>query len=254
MRPMANQIRWYKRDPNAALEGMAVLTLEERGAYNTILDLIYSHDGKVDDDDRFIAGWLRVDVRVWRRIRGRLLDLGKLYLHAGSMRNERADREVLTALHRVASAAQAGLASAAKQDGDRRIINGLASTAVERTSQLPTPTPTPTKKAFFASSASILSRAREVQEAPGAGHQKRPSELSRTELDQAIRRRHDQGESAHSSPSGNKPVQGSGVASDWRQSRDSFRAARSALKASLDDSPAETGGGGSAKRTQRSTA
>ena len=28
-------IRWYKRDPDAALNGMAVLTLEERGAYNT---------------------------------------------------------------------------------------------------------------------------------------------------------------------------------------------------------------------------
>jgi len=41
---MANQTRWYKRDPNAALEGMAVLTLEERGAYNTVLDLIYTHD------------------------------------------------------------------------------------------------------------------------------------------------------------------------------------------------------------------
>ena len=50
---MANQTRWYKRDPNAALEGMAVLTLEERGAYNTVLDLIYTHDGSVDDDDRY---------------------------------------------------------------------------------------------------------------------------------------------------------------------------------------------------------
>ena len=38
-------VKWYKRDPNAALTGMASLTLEERGAYNTILDLIYAHDG-----------------------------------------------------------------------------------------------------------------------------------------------------------------------------------------------------------------
>ena len=30
--------KWHKRDRNAALRGMAALTLEERGAYNTILD------------------------------------------------------------------------------------------------------------------------------------------------------------------------------------------------------------------------
>lgn len=185
---MANQIRWYKRDPNAALEGMAVLTLEERGAYNTVLDLIYSHDGKVDDDDRFIAGWLRVDVRVWRRLRGRLLDLGKLYLHAGFLRNERADREVHAALHRVASAAQAGLASAAKREGDRRIIKGLNSTTVERALQLPTPTPTKNEI-----SSSILSRARVAEALLPAG--KKPSEVSREELDDAIRRRHHGGSS-----------------------------------------------------------
>src|SRR5689334_11258466 len=104
---MANSIRWYKRDCNAALTGMAALSLEERGAYNTVLDLIYAHDGKIHDDDRFIAGWLHVDVRVWKRIKKRLLDLGKLYLHAGAIRNERADREVLDALDRVASAARA---------------------------------------------------------------------------------------------------------------------------------------------------
>ena len=61
-------MKWYLRDPNAALTGMASLTLEERGAYNTVLDLIYAHDGAVDDNDRFLAGWCRVDIRVWKRI------------------------------------------------------------------------------------------------------------------------------------------------------------------------------------------
>jgi uncharacterized protein YdaU (DUF1376 family) len=143
---MANQIRWYKRDPDAALNGMAVLTLEERGAYNTVLDLIYSRDGKVDDDDRFIAGWCRVDVRVWRRIRGRLIELGKLYVDETCLRNERADREVGKALLRVASAIDAGRASAAKREADRNVSNGLASTDVERTTQLPTTTSTTTSR------------------------------------------------------------------------------------------------------------
>ena len=197
---MANQIRWYKRDPNAALEGMAVLSLEERGAHTTVLDLIYSHDGKIVDDDRFIAGWLRVDVRVWRRIKARLLSLGKFYKHGDYLRNERADREVDAALHRVASAAQAGLASAAKRGADLKIFKGLVSTAVERVVELPTPTPTPTPTKNEISS-SILSRAREPQEATGAGQQKRPSDLSRAELDQTFKHRREQRGAAPRFPS-----------------------------------------------------
>lgn len=105
------QIKWYKRDPSAALGGMMGLSLEDRGAYNTVLDLIYSRDGNLPDDDRFIAGWMGVDVRVWRRIKQRLIDLGKLYIADGIVRNERADVEVLSALSRVGSARDAGKAS-----------------------------------------------------------------------------------------------------------------------------------------------
>lgn len=106
------QITWYKRYPEDALSGMMGLSLEERGAYNSVLDLIYTRDGKLPDDDRFIAGWLGCDVRVWKRIRGRLIDLEKLYSVGGFLRNRRADEEVLTALSRVGSARDAGKASA----------------------------------------------------------------------------------------------------------------------------------------------
>jgi uncharacterized protein YdaU (DUF1376 family) len=96
-------LRWYKRDPRAALTGMMELTLEERGAYNTILDLIYAHDGELLDDPAVIVPWLGVDVRVWKRIRRNLVDKGKLYVHAGCLHNERADHEIHEALLRVAS-------------------------------------------------------------------------------------------------------------------------------------------------------
>jgi uncharacterized protein YdaU (DUF1376 family) len=95
------QIKWYKRDPEAALNGMMALTLEERGAYNTVLDLLYARDGNLPDDDHFIAGWCRVDVRVWRRIKARLVDLGKLQVEAGNLVNSRATAVILTALGRV---------------------------------------------------------------------------------------------------------------------------------------------------------
>lgn len=100
-------LRWYKRDPRAALTGMMELTLEERGAYNTILDLIYVHDGALEDRESFIVPWLAVDPRKWRRIRTKLLNLGKLYVHAGCLRNERSDREVSAVQHRVLAAIKA---------------------------------------------------------------------------------------------------------------------------------------------------
>lgn len=104
-------LKWYKRFPDAALNGMSVLTLEECGAYNLILDLIYSRDGELRDDDAELARILRCDIRKWRAIRRRLIDLEKLYLHGGMLRNQRADIEVRSALDRVRSSREAGLKS-----------------------------------------------------------------------------------------------------------------------------------------------
>jgi uncharacterized protein YdaU (DUF1376 family) len=176
------KVRWYKRDPDAALSGMAGLTLEERGAFNTILDLIYSHDGKVDDDERFIAGWLRCDVRIWKRIRQRLIDLEKLYVNGNTLRNRRADREVDAALHRIVSAAEAGLASAAKRHARRNAFNGLLTTAVERSFVLPTTT----KKITSSEQEAARERPHTVSQPPAlpSGLQaRRPSDLSRVEIE-----------------------------------------------------------------------
>lgn len=133
-------LRWYKRDPRAALVGMMKLTLEERGAYNTILDLIYVNDGAMEDDDHLIAGHMGVDIRVWRRLRARLLSIGKLYVYNGTLRNETADAEVDHALHRVACAAQAGLQSAVNRGYGVKQINGMRATTVERALELSTAT------------------------------------------------------------------------------------------------------------------
>jgi uncharacterized protein YdaU (DUF1376 family) len=100
-------LKWHKRDHNAALRGMMALTLEERGAYTTLLDLIYAHDGEIADNETEIVAWLRVDLRRWRRIRAMLLSVGKLYVRDGYLRNERADDEVLEAATRVLNARKA---------------------------------------------------------------------------------------------------------------------------------------------------
>lgn len=140
-------IKWYKRDPRAALTGMMELSLEERGAYTTVLDLIYSNDGEIEDEPRMISAWLRVDQRVWKRLRASLLKCGKLYIHGTKLRNKRADGEVLEALSRVASSAKAGLASAVSRNQTLEILRkgyGDRSTVVEL------PTPTTTKLSYLA--------------------------------------------------------------------------------------------------------
>lgn len=90
-------LKWYKRDPRAALIGMMGLSLEECGAYNKILDLIYIRDGKLKDDAEEICGWLKCNTRTWKRIRARLIDLEKLYVYNGCLHNERADDEITKA-------------------------------------------------------------------------------------------------------------------------------------------------------------
>ncbi|MFZ0423445.1 MAG: DUF1376 domain-containing protein [Xanthobacteraceae bacterium] len=194
-------IKWVKWDPTAALDGMSELTLEERGALTTVLNLIYAREGAVDDDARFIAGWLRVDVRVWHRIRQRLVNLNKLYVNDRSLRNARADREVDAARDRIRKNAEAGLASAAKRDEIRSFRNVLASTPVERSLQRPTSKNT--KKATLTSLSSeyTAARAREESGEEGEGGQaahveqhqttppKRPSDLSRAEFEEMFQAR-----------------------------------------------------------------
>jgi uncharacterized protein YdaU (DUF1376 family) len=109
------RLNWHKRNHDKALAGMFELTLEERGAYNTVLDLLYARNGAVPDDDRFLAGWMRTSTRVWRRIRKRLLDLGKLYVEGESLRNQKADEEVEFAQSLAQTRANAGRIAARKR-------------------------------------------------------------------------------------------------------------------------------------------
>ncbi len=138
-------IKWYKRDPDAALSGMMELSLEERGAYNTILDLIYSRGGNLPDDDRFLAGWMRCDLRIWRRIKCRLIERGKIAIRDGVVTNLRATSEIDAALCRVESARQAGRISASKSKAKSSEIKEMNPTTVERNPQLTTTTTTTRK-------------------------------------------------------------------------------------------------------------
>ena len=119
-------LKWYKRDPRAALTGMIALTLEECGAYNKVLDLIYSRDGALVDDAREICVWLNCDPRTWKRIRARLINTGKLYVNGNCLRNERADQEVDQALTRVRDCVEAASKRWADYNEIKRLNNADA--------------------------------------------------------------------------------------------------------------------------------
>lgn len=70
---------WHARNHQDALDGMLMLSLEERGAYNTALDLIYIRSGPIPDNARWLSGYMGVSLRRWSVIRASLLVKGKLY-------------------------------------------------------------------------------------------------------------------------------------------------------------------------------
>lgn len=69
---------WHKRWHGNALNGYRTLTLEERGAYTTLLDAMYDQGGPVRDTKYNLANLLGADPRVVARVRQRLIDAGKI--------------------------------------------------------------------------------------------------------------------------------------------------------------------------------
>ena len=71
-------MNFYKHDPNAFLGGTSQLSLEERGAYITLIDMLYACDDVLVDNDAAIARTMNCQTRRWQRIKARLLALGKI--------------------------------------------------------------------------------------------------------------------------------------------------------------------------------
>lgn len=69
---------FYRRDPGLALQGMSSMSLEERGVYNTVIDLLYLTWRPLEDDRGYIAGHCRCAVQKLNPILNRLIAAGKL--------------------------------------------------------------------------------------------------------------------------------------------------------------------------------
>lgn len=111
---------WYRRFPDRFIAGTVRLTLEEKGAYSLVLDLMYVRGGPIADEPRYIAGVCNCSVRKWNAIRQRLIDLGKIELVDGCLVNRRAEEELeisaKTAEERAESGRKGGEKTAEKSD------------------------------------------------------------------------------------------------------------------------------------------
>ena len=118
-------MRWHTRYHQDALDGMLMLTLEERGAYNTILDLIYAREAPIPDDARWLAGWMGCSLRRWSTIRTSLIFKGKIQeinLNSiPSLMNERAASEI-----EKSAKLSRNLSESGSKGGRKRAENALA--------------------------------------------------------------------------------------------------------------------------------
>jgi len=81
--------------PRDFFEGTQRMSLELKGAYIMLLNLIYTRNGPVDDEDGYLARYVGCSIRKWQKLRLELVGLGKIVVADGMIRNSRADEELL---------------------------------------------------------------------------------------------------------------------------------------------------------------
>lgn len=114
---------WYRRFPDNFIAGTVGLTLEEKGAYSLVLDLMYVRGGPVPDEPRYIAGVCNCSVRKWNAIREKLIGLGKIHVVDGYLTNERAEKEIEISLKDAQERAENGAKGGNKSAETRAVVS-----------------------------------------------------------------------------------------------------------------------------------
>jgi hypothetical protein len=88
----AEPLDWYKREQRRFLNATAGWSLENKGAYSVLIDLIMDQPRGLIDNDQWIAGQLGTSVRKWRIIKSFLVSQGKISVNDGIISNKKADK------------------------------------------------------------------------------------------------------------------------------------------------------------------
>lgn len=115
---------WHKHYHVDALNGMANLSVELRGVYYTLLDMMYDARGPLACSDQMFAARMCCSVRKWKSYRESLIAMGKIHLtKEGKISNDRFEKELKTSRKRAENGAKGGRARAenskkAKENND----------------------------------------------------------------------------------------------------------------------------------------
>jgi len=105
------KVLWVQYWPQDFLEGVMLLTEAEELAYRRLVDLIYTTEDKVADDEARLAVFTRAG-KEWPEVRASLLNLGKIILtDDGRISQRRTQTELLASRNRMINHEKAGVAS-----------------------------------------------------------------------------------------------------------------------------------------------
>lgn len=110
---MSEKLLFVDWCPKDAIDGMQMLDPWEELAYRRILDFIYITGDRLEDNKRL--GWMTKTGNRWPRIRERLIELGKIYIDAGFIRNEKCQEIIQKTELKIVQKSVAGKASASKR-------------------------------------------------------------------------------------------------------------------------------------------
>ncbi|WP_414461772.1 DUF1376 domain-containing protein [Hyphomicrobium sp. DY-1] len=89
--PRMHIVRVHLNDWAAATRGFS---LEEEGFYWRFTVLLYDRMGDLLDDDAHNARAMSLDIRVYKKMKARMVALGKIYIADGRVSNSRVEREI----------------------------------------------------------------------------------------------------------------------------------------------------------------
>lgn len=84
----------YMRNIRDWRDATLMLTFEEKGYYDELLNLIYMFDDLLPDDDDFICRAMPIHIRTHQRLKKKMLSEGLLTIKDGFYRNKRASLEI----------------------------------------------------------------------------------------------------------------------------------------------------------------
>lgn len=162
---------YYNRYARDALDGMRRLNPEQRGVYNTLLDLMYSSGVELDDDDLWLARENNCTPRTYRRIKAELIALGKIWVVDGKIGNGRATDELAKQMQARAQRAEGGRrgADARWTGGAQAVEKAPAPEPQERRSADDRPDQSPIATPIAPVSPAFESRSKST---PAKGHNK----------------------------------------------------------------------------------